>query len=377
MRDEFGAEYSDDGKILRDFPHLNISRNATYVVREGCETIEWNGSGCLEKLVIPKSVRQIELKGDNDYIEEIEVDSENPYLTSIDGNLYSKDGKKLIAAVCWFSCQGGFMVIPESVESISFNAFEYNEPSQYFNRLIIPNNNIKVEDGEKIFIPHTAVVYVDESNLEWALNKLFTHNKVGVRYEADLYIDTIENYMNTNVFEDEETIIKERCILTSDHKKLCGVEDKEIEDIHIPEGVEYITTSAFDGCYNLKNVSFPSTLKGIGDLSFRTNRSLEKLVFPEKTSYIGNLAFGFGPQIIEFCGKIGHIGYQAFVDCTSVNTIIFHKGFEVIKDMDFSPSSLEGKTIKLPISCKSKLTEYYKEWIKKYHKKNPWCFFEE
>lgn len=40
-------------------------------------------------------------------------------------------------------------------------------------------------------------------------------------------------------------------------------------EVLIPEGVEYIGADAFAGCRELKKVTLPSTLRGIGDYAWR------------------------------------------------------------------------------------------------------------
>lgn len=369
MKDSFGAIYSDDWKILKALPDLNVFQNGTYSVKEGCETIEWNDTGFVYCLKIPKTVKSIIFKKPNSVLKRVYVDSENPYFTSIDGNLYDKDGKELLMAINWEAVNGIPMIyVDEDVKSIANNAFLATTMHSYFNTLLIYSEDINVKNEEKIYIPNNVVVYVKSSKLDWANENLYTKSS------RDLYLDTIENFRNTHVFRNEELITVDGCILTSDYKKLFSIEDKTIRKIRIPEGVKYIAKSAFRECYNLEDITFPSTLLGIGDLSFRETRNLKSLSFPEATSYIGNLAFAYGPKFIEFKGKIEHIGYQAFVDCNSVESIIFHKGFESIKNMDFSPSLLDGKSIRIPKSFESKIPDYYKEW--KYNKNNPWYYFE-
>lgn len=56
--------------------------------------------------------------------------------------------------------------------------------------------------------------------------------------------------------------------------------NETVENVILPEGLEYIGEAAFMGCVSLKNVYLPSTLKKIGDSAFRGCGSL-KLDVPE------------------------------------------------------------------------------------------------
>jgi hypothetical protein len=49
--------------------------------------------------------------------------------------------------------------------------------------------------------------------------------------------------------------------------------------LSLPEGVEIISDSAFEDCYNLKNVRLPNSLKEIGrDAFFRTSKLTKILI---------------------------------------------------------------------------------------------------
>ena len=54
-----------------------------------------------------------------------------------------------------------------------------------------------------------------------------------------------------------------------------------LEEILLPEGLEYIPDRAFFRCQSLKKVSFPSTLKRIGREAFAYCKSLMMPVVPD------------------------------------------------------------------------------------------------
>ncbi|MBQ8497424.1 MAG: leucine-rich repeat domain-containing protein [Clostridia bacterium] len=79
-----------------------------------------------------------------------------------------------------------------------------------------------------------------------------------------------------------------------------------LETIVIPEGVREIGTSAFSGCYALKNVTLPSTLTHIKDNAFN--------VYVEGIETLGAID-------LSSCDGLIQIGNYAFYGCTGIETI--------------------------------------------------------
>lgn len=65
----------------------------------------------------------------------------------------------------------------------------------------------------------------------------------------------------------------------------------KLESIIIPENVKEIGAGAFNSCTNLINISFPSTLRTIGNYAFANVPYLETLTLPEGLEEIGSAAF--------------------------------------------------------------------------------------
>ena len=77
------------------------------------------GEGAPEYLVLSKNVKYLSVW--NSPIQNIDVVTNNPYLKSIDGNLYTKDGKTLLE-YCIGRRDNSF-VVPDGVEVIGNEAF--------------------------------------------------------------------------------------------------------------------------------------------------------------------------------------------------------------------------------------------------------------
>ena len=65
------------------------------------------------------------------------------------------------------------------------------------------------------------------------------------------------------------------------------INNKEITEVKIEEGVEFIGTSAFCGCSHLKNIEFPYTLKVIGNWAFEDCAEINELSLPYNLIEIG------------------------------------------------------------------------------------------
>ena len=101
-----------------------------------------------------------------------------------------------------------------------------------------------------------------------------------------------------------------------------GNEVKSISYV-IPEGVETIRSKAFYKCYELTDVTFPSTLKSIEEKAFfRCN--LNEINLPDSLEFIGKDSFAFCSAVEKVTVPAGvkQIDEYAFFTCTSVTEMI-------------------------------------------------------
>jgi hypothetical protein len=66
--------------------------------------------------------------------------------------------------------------------------------------------------------------------------------------------------------------------------------DGNDKDIVIPEGIEYIGTSVFSKT-DIERVTFPQSLKGIGNFAFSECKHLSEIVIPSGVLFVGARAF--------------------------------------------------------------------------------------
>lgn len=114
--------------------------------------------GCaeLKKLTLPAKTR---INGpENNYFHSIEVDKDNPYYSSVNGCLMSKDGKTLIVA------PGGLdeLIIPEGCEEIG-------EESIYmsYEKIVIPSSVSSIHECN--FIREYGIIVLGDYNKQYKL----------------------------------------------------------------------------------------------------------------------------------------------------------------------------------------------------------------
>ena len=98
----------------------------------------------------------------------------------------------------------------------------------------------------------------------------------------------------------------------------------QIEELYLPTGVNYIYSSAFEGCTKLSKINIPDAVDHIERYAFYGCESLEKIDIPDSLMMIGNAAFSkTGLKELTLKDKLDSIGSFAFYDCQSLEKITF------------------------------------------------------
>ena len=122
-----------------------------------------------------------------------------------------------------------------------------------------------------------------------------------------------------------------------------------ITSVAIPKGVVRVRTSAFEACYNLKKVTFPSTLKDIGDRAFCNCISLTSAAIPSSLLSIGTEAFGNCEALTSVSIPMGVtvVGDYAFYNCHALTKAVLANGVTHIGEGAFRNCDLL-KDLQLP-----------------------------
>ena len=185
----------------------------------------------------------------------ITVDENNTIYKSLDGNLYSKDGKTLIQYAIG-NTKASFK-IPDGVTTIGYAAFGCDTAHYNLKTVVIPNSVKTIGD--------------------------FAFN----------YCAGLQNI----VIPDSVTTIGE-CAF-----QLC----ESLTSVVIPDSVTNIGDEAFRDCTSLASVTIPNSITSIGDLAFASCTSLTSVTIPNSITSIGDWAFAS-------CTSLTRIKYRGTED---------------------------------------------------------------
>lgn len=110
-------------------------------------------------------------------------------------------------------------------------------------------------------------------------------------------------------------------------------EGKDIEEIIITEGYQYIGKMTFRDNKKLHQVVMPYTLLEIGDESFEGCVELKRVTLTERLERIGQAAFKHsGLRTVMFPSTVYYVGADAFAGCGELDNIKIPKNIDRIAD---------------------------------------------
>ena len=341
---------------------------------------DWAFSGCssLTSVEIPDSVTSIGAHAFSrcHSLTSITVSENNTKYKSIDGNLYSKDGKTLIQYA--YGKTATSFTIPDSVESIDSYAF-YDCDS--LTSVVIPNSvtsignyafyncdsltSIEIGDsvtsiGERAFyycssltsieIPSSVTGIGDSAfyacssltiycaaesqpsgwNSSWNYdNRSVVWGVVekGVTDDGFVWVRLKENTMSIIGYTGTQTEISIPNAINNYPVTSIGdyafSECKQLTSAVIGDSVTSIGDRAFYDCDSLTSVVIGDSVTSIGDRAFYDCSSLMSVVIPNSVTSIGNYAFyGCSSLTSVVIGdSVTSIGSYAFSNCSSLTII--------------------------------------------------------
>ena len=225
----------------------------------------------LETIVIPESVTNIVDSPFEDCtsLKNIVVNKNNQHYKSIDGNLYSKDGKTLIRYA--IGKEEKSFTIPDFVTSIGYAAFE--------------DSNFL----ESIFMPDSVT-----SVGSWAFSWCSSLKSIRLSNSIDEISWGMFNYCTSLT---DVTIPDSVTSLGKDAFYSC----KAIVRIEIPENITEIKDNTFSHCRSLQIVNIPDSVTKIGAYAFSSCTSLERIVIPKSVIQINGFAFQYCSNLTIYC----------------------------------------------------------------------------
>ena len=320
-QNENGIYYVDGWVVGTD---SSIVKATIKVGTRGIATEAFRSRSSLTIVTIPDSVTSI---GNSVFygcsrLKNIEVSTENKDYKSIDGNLYTKDGKTLIQYAIG-KAESTF-VIPDSVTSIGEEVF-YNCSSLTI--VTIPDSVTSI--GNSVFYGCSRLKNIEVS----------TENKDYKSIDGNLYTKdgkTLIQYAtgkteSTFVIPDSVTSIGEYAFT------LCG----SLTSVTIPDSVTSIGAGAFYNCKSLTSITIPDSVTSIGEYAFQNCSSLTSITIPNSVTSIGERAFQNCSSLtsITIPDGVTSIGDWAFQSCSSLTSITIPDGVTSIGEYAFQSCS--------------------------------------
>lgn len=250
------------------------------------------------------------------------VAKNDPSYQSIEGVIYTKDGKGIVRV----PQKRTELKIKEGCTEFNMQSVLYNSTDSEGDEF---NNCSKLK---KIVIPSSVK----------SINKI--KYKTDRADACDMHVDTIEiapkdfdanslyalgSSLGKNITIEslmkllpDQITYKDHMYITKDHGLLKY--DGKDANVEIPEEITWIAAEAFYRNETLKNVKLPSKITTIEENTFYGCSELEAVVIPDQVTMIGK---------------------SAFDECTVLKSVIFGKSLKVIKDHAFASANIRNFTI--------------------------------
>lgn len=262
----------------------------------------------IESLTISSNLVYIDAKAfgeENPHLKSITVSTDNPVFSSLDGVLYSKDGKTLIKYPA--GKDDVSFTIPNGVSVIGRGAFD---KCRNLTEIIIPNGVKSI--GDVAFQDCSLLVKIEfPETLQSLGGGAF---RQCARLEEVIFPDNLTD-IGPGVFQ------------------YCY----RLSNVVLPKYLTYIPDNMFWECRVLKNIEIPETVTRIGSKSFIACGSIEEIVLPEGVISIGSCAFySCGLKEINIPKTVVSIGDLAFYHCGNLQGIYVDMGNEYFETIDGS-----------------------------------------
>ena len=284
-------------------------------------------------------------------LEAIYVDSKNPYLTSDNGILYSKDKTILVSYPT--NCSQTRYIMPDNVSAMSENAFygakklkeiqlsKKLEIRVYGVQFFLGCRNlesISVPESNNDFYTVDGVLFRrrDSDGLDNPCLISYPQNKKDSKYEVPKTVKSIERSAfegNTNlstvIIPDNVTEIK-----------LCAFMDcRSLSKVVLPSNLKEISYSAFRNCSSLTDIDIPSSVTTVSICAFYNCNALKNVTIPFNVTEIEYHAIGYSDSDTSDTDDSQKInGFKIYCYHSTA-------GEQYAKDNDFAYELLDQPTI--------------------------------
>ena len=246
--------------------------------------VDWafRNNRCIKKVTIPATLRRMcaDTFSGCDSLTNIEVETSHPTFCSIDGLVYSKDGKILKMCPCG---RAGEVRVADGTECIGSDAFK---GCSRLESVVLPESCAKIEYGVFSGCSNLTTVIMSAN-----MTSIFVHVWDGcyrlrnLTLPGDLRPGNFSWYDVTNV---KSIAISKGCTIIADR---AFQHRANLKEVWIPDSVKVIGRSAFEGCVSLETVHMPSCLAAIGPSAFSGCGKFRDVAIPQGVELIADCAF--------------------------------------------------------------------------------------
>ncbi len=361
-KDEYGVEYSEDGKRLIDAP----SDIKEYIIREGTQVI-CNGAFCrcekLASVIFPESVLIIghsafkwcPLKTINlpMYLREI---GESAFRWTRLKRLVIPEHVEIIGDMAFLECDKmKSLTIPKSVREIGVGAFARNKALKSI-RVSPDNNNFDSRNDCNAIIEtksDTLIIGCQTTMIPQSVKAIGNRAFLGCVSIKTIEIPTGVEYIGNMAFlgcDGLEKVLMANRVKKIDSRAFLGC--RALKDIQLSTTLEEIGNKAFQECHSLVHVQLPGSLKVIVEKAFANCFNLTSLVIPNSVTFIGDGAFADCANLTEvtLSNSLKKIGDHLFCGCNKLSSINIPDGVKIIGRFAFQYCVNLNRRIILPDS---------------------------
>ncbi len=292
---------------------IRLPDEATAVDYQGL--LNDDGTSPLTSVLIPKNVTQLD--GSSFYgvsgLKKIEVEEGHSVFSSLNGDLYSADGKTIIAVA---HARVTAFEIPSGTETIGAYAF-FAAP---FTSVTIPNSVTSIEDYAFYYVPAVEEINVPSS----------------VATVGEFVFCGSKNLKTVIFAEGVETV-----------GAGCFKECPELVTVKLPSSLKSLGSNCFRDCPSIVELTIPATVEKFGYSLWKNNDGLKKFTGPEKaTSGLATAAKNL--EVLEITAGTS-ISNSSFKGAANLKTVVLSEGIKTVNTNSFA-DCVSLTSIKLPDS---------------------------